>query len=357
MLRLNCTVAYANGTERDVQWHASLRRRNLQGRRASRFLQGVVAPGALLYKRTSKLTPRHLCVFGCSLGHSDSTVGNRCLRVHTVRCPRVHKTVLCKPERSERSRRIGRKASDQWTTRRGRCPCWSRQRLCIWPRRTHSYSCVLFTFYLVVCHVRSVEASVTLQGLQTQSNTNPIYRGPWDAIKKISSAHGIAGIYKGQNVTFLREASGYGIYFWAYEKLVQREMSQKGIKREEISATSAVLYGAAAGYAVSRSSFHKKYGIDCMVWWCVHCVSAMGRYLPNRHDQVTDADGWLLACRRPKVQVCSRLFPHRSTDRGCRSVYERAGPHVDSVRTTRLHYPAITTTHRDFVFSFSTSVS
>lgn len=32
-------------------------------------------------------------------------------------------------------------------------------------------------------------------------------------------------------------------------------MAQKGIKREEISATSAVLYGAAAGYAVSHSPF------------------------------------------------------------------------------------------------------
>ncbi|KAI0268812.1 mitochondrial carrier [Gloeopeniophorella convolvens] len=86
--------------------------------------------------------------------------------------------------------------------------------------------------------------------LQTQSNTNPTYRGPLDAIKKIASNYGIKGIYKGQNVTFLREATGYGVYFWAYEKLVQREIAQKGIRREQISAGSAVLYGAAAGYAL-----------------------------------------------------------------------------------------------------------
>lgn len=86
--------------------------------------------------------------------------------------------------------------------------------------------------------------------LQTQSNSNPVYRGPWDAMKKIYSSHGIAGIYKGQNVTLLREASGYGIYFWAYEKLVQREIAQKGIRRDEISPAKAVLYGAAAGYAL-----------------------------------------------------------------------------------------------------------
>lgn len=90
-------------------------------------------------------------------------------------------------------------------------------------------------------------------GLQTQSNTNPVYRGPFDAIKQIGSKYGIRGIYKGQNVTFLREAAGYGVYFWAYEKLVQREMAKKGILREQISPGSAILYGAAAGYAVSNS--------------------------------------------------------------------------------------------------------
>jgi solute carrier family 25 (mitochondrial carnitine/acylcarnitine transporter), member 20/29 len=72
-------------------------------------------------------------------------------------------------------------------------------------------------------------------------------------MKKIYSAHGVAGIYKGQGVTLLREATGYGVYFLAYEKLMQREMAQKGIKREEISPTHAVLYGATAGYAVCCS--------------------------------------------------------------------------------------------------------
>jgi solute carrier family 25 (mitochondrial carnitine/acylcarnitine transporter), member 20/29 len=87
--------------------------------------------------------------------------------------------------------------------------------------------------------------------LQTQSSVNRLYDGPFDAIKKIASAHGIKGIYKGQNVTFLREASGYGIYFLVYEKLVQRELANKGITRDQLSATNAVLYGATAGYAVS----------------------------------------------------------------------------------------------------------
>jgi len=52
--------------------------------------------------------------------------------------------------------------------------------------------------------------------MQIQSNTNPVYRGPFDAVKKIASKYGIRGIYKGQGVTFLREAIGYGAYFWTY---------------------------------------------------------------------------------------------------------------------------------------------
>ncbi|KAJ7782412.1 mitochondrial carrier domain-containing protein [Mycena maculata] len=86
--------------------------------------------------------------------------------------------------------------------------------------------------------------------LQTQSSTKPEYKGPFDAIKKIYSAHGIPGVFKGQGVTLVREAAGYGVYFLAYEKLVQREMAKTGIKRDELSPVNAVLYGAAAGYAL-----------------------------------------------------------------------------------------------------------
>ncbi|KAI0633534.1 mitochondrial carrier [Trametes polyzona] len=86
--------------------------------------------------------------------------------------------------------------------------------------------------------------------LQTQSATNPVYAGPFDAMKKIFTQHGVAGIYKGQVVTLWREALGYGIYFWAYEKLMQREMAKKGIRRDQVNPANAVLFGAAAGYAL-----------------------------------------------------------------------------------------------------------
>ncbi|KAI0733037.1 mitochondrial carrier [Fomitopsis betulina] len=86
--------------------------------------------------------------------------------------------------------------------------------------------------------------------LQTQSATSPTYAGPWDAIKKIYSAHGVAGIYKGQVVTLWRESLGYGIYFLVYEKLMQREMTRKGIRRDQVNPANAVLFGAASGYAL-----------------------------------------------------------------------------------------------------------
>lgn len=92
-------------------------------------------------------------------------------------------------------------------------------------------------------------------GLQTQSATNPTYAGPWDAIRKIYSTHGVAGIYKGQVVTLWRESLGYGIYFLVYEKLMQREMTRRGIRRDQVNPANAVLFGAAAGYAVRPPPF------------------------------------------------------------------------------------------------------
>ena len=47
-----------------------------------------------------------------------------------------------------------------------------------------------------------------------------------------------------------REGLGYGFYFAAYELLVQREMEKKGIGRKEIPMTSAIGYGALAGWAM-----------------------------------------------------------------------------------------------------------
>ena len=94
----------------------------------------------------------------------------------------------------------------------------------------------------------------TIVGLQTQPDKARLYAGPWDAVKKIYSSNGIAGIYKGQVATLIREASGYGVYFWTYEKLMEREMREKGIKRDQVNPAKTILFGAASGYAVRSRS-------------------------------------------------------------------------------------------------------
>lgn len=106
-------------------------------------------------------------------------------------------------------------------------------------------------------------------GLQTQPADRPTYAGPFDAMRRIWASHGIAGIYKGQVATLIREASGYGVYFWAYERLVRRELATNGGRREDVSPVKAVLFGAAAGYAVRLAFAHaasaRKWGAD-RIW-------------------------------------------------------------------------------------------
>ncbi|OCB87381.1 mitochondrial carrier [Sanghuangporus baumii] len=109
--------------------------------------------------------------------------------------------------------------------------------------------------------------------LQIQATDNKIYSGPADAVKKIMSQHGIAGIYKGQVPTLAREGIGYGAYFWAYEKLMQREQ-RKGVRREDVSPVKAVLFGAAAGYAL---------------WFCVYPIDMIKSRMQT--DGFTSADG------------------------------------------------------------------
>jgi solute carrier family 25 carnitine/acylcarnitine transporter 20/29 len=87
--------------------------------------------------------------------------------------------------------------------------------------------------------------------LQTQSSTNPAFKGPLDALKKIYATDGIRGVYHGQVATILRymifflatkkktfsdlvpdrEFHGYGCYFLYYEYQVQRACLTRKIER------------------------------------------------------------------------------------------------------------------------------
>ncbi|CAO3702608.1 unnamed protein product [Rhizopus stolonifer] len=85
--------------------------------------------------------------------------------------------------------------------------------------------------------------------LQVQTGSG--YSGPLDCIRQIYRSHGLAGIYKGQGITMLREFQGYGAYFLAYEWLVQRSMKVNHLKkRSEIETWKVCAFGATAGYAM-----------------------------------------------------------------------------------------------------------
>ncbi|KAJ2661625.1 Mitochondrial carrier protein ymc2 [Coemansia sp. RSA 1200] len=97
-------------------------------------------------------------------------------------------------------------------------------------------------------HIR-VRLQVQTAGASAQ------YSGPLDCIKQIYCGAGISGIYKGQIPTIIREFNGYGMYFLAYEALVQRKMAESGLARSELSSGLVCLYGAAAGFAMWLTSY------------------------------------------------------------------------------------------------------
>jgi solute carrier family 25 carnitine/acylcarnitine transporter 20/29 len=86
--------------------------------------------------------------------------------------------------------------------------------------------------------------------LQLQTAKNRLFAGPLDFLKKTYTVHGIAGVFKGQGITFLRETHGFGVYFAVYEYLIQKTMEREKIARSQISTYKQLLYGALSGYAL-----------------------------------------------------------------------------------------------------------
>ncbi|KAJ2160975.1 Mitochondrial carrier protein ymc2 [Coemansia sp. RSA 552] len=92
--------------------------------------------------------------------------------------------------------------------------------------------------------------------LQVQTSGSAAeFRGPGDCISKIYRNFGLQGIFRGQVPTVIRELHGYGMYFLAYESLVQRTMAQTGKSRSDISSGLVCMYGAAAGFAMWLTSY------------------------------------------------------------------------------------------------------
>lgn len=93
--------------------------------------------------------------------------------------------------------------------------------------------------------------------LQTQPHgANRLYTGPFDCVRKLSAHEGVlAGLYRGEAVTILREAQAYGVWFLAFEYLMNADAKRNNTKRDEISQVKVATYGGLAGEALWLSSY------------------------------------------------------------------------------------------------------
>ncbi|KAL1836246.1 hypothetical protein VTJ49DRAFT_5393 [Mycothermus thermophilus] len=84
-----------------------------------------------------------------------------------------------------------------------------------------------------------------------------LYGGPWDCVRKLVRAGGGVGngLYRGQAVTVLREAQAYGVWFLAFEFLMNKDAARHGIDRKEIPSWKVALYGGLAGEALWLASY------------------------------------------------------------------------------------------------------
>lgn len=87
--------------------------------------------------------------------------------------------------------------------------------------------------------------------LQTQPHgASRLYSGPWDCARKLLRVAGPAGLYRGQVVTLLREFHGYGVWFAAYEGLLEILQRHEQKTREELPNWQIAVCGGLAGEAL-----------------------------------------------------------------------------------------------------------
>ncbi|KAK3348310.1 mitochondrial carrier domain-containing protein [Neurospora tetraspora] len=94
--------------------------------------------------------------------------------------------------------------------------------------------------------------------LQAQPHgAGALYSGPWDCVRKLSAQAGgvLPGLYRGEVVTVLREAQAYGLWFLAFEWLMNADAARNKIDRKEIPSYKIALYGGLAGEALWLGSY------------------------------------------------------------------------------------------------------
>ncbi|KAF4827278.1 putative mitochondrial carrier [Colletotrichum tropicale] len=93
--------------------------------------------------------------------------------------------------------------------------------------------------------------------LQTQPHgAARLYSGPLDCVRKLS-AHGgvLKGLYRGEAVTIWREAQAYGVWFLAFEWMMNADAARNKVDRKEIPSYKVAWYGGLAGEALWLGSY------------------------------------------------------------------------------------------------------
>lgn len=95
--------------------------------------------------------------------------------------------------------------------------------------------------------------------LQTQPHgAGKLYSGPVDCVRKLVAAEGgglFRGVYRGEAVTVLREAQAYGVWFLAFEWMMNTDAARNGVPRDSIPAYKIAFYGGLAGEALWLASY------------------------------------------------------------------------------------------------------
>jgi len=93
--------------------------------------------------------------------------------------------------------------------------------------------------------------------LQTQPHgAARLYNGPIDCVRKLVAHEGVfKGLYRGTGVTWFREAQAYGVWFTAFEFMMNQDAKRNNIERKEIPTWKIALYGGLAGEALWLGSY------------------------------------------------------------------------------------------------------
>ena len=93
--------------------------------------------------------------------------------------------------------------------------------------------------------------------LQTQPHgAARLYSGPLDCVRKLSAHEGVLrGLYRGEAVTIMREAQAYGVWFLAFEYMMNSDAARNKIERKEVPTWKIAAYGGLAGEALWLASY------------------------------------------------------------------------------------------------------